>query len=265
MLIKISVLCETTMCSLHFLHLYQHLLLLEPLNEASLLETVQSHSCSSGSNVGAGSAAQKRKYATMKYGFPESNTSNSTSGERPPLTHSGKKPFAAEQGHSVPSMYSSVGLSQNPHMDQGHSQLLNSSAHHMVALGSTSSHHPVTMFPHSHFPNGGTSQQAMYEGRKVLMCSLNNCCCSSAAAACARPPYQVSDSFPSMTAQDFPQHAQLPANQPLQHFPMRRLLDASAVPARHLGPLAPMGCTVGLQPGIVGQSNKPDSTYVTLY
>lgn len=164
--------------------------------------------------------------------FLESNTSNSTSHDPPPLLYSNKKPFPADQGHCASSVYSSEGLSQSPHAGPGHSRLLDTSAHRMVGLGSSSSHHSGTIFPSSHFPSGGASQQAMYEGRKVLMCTLNNCCCSRAPAVRARPPYPASDSFPSMTSQEFPQHAPLPANQPLQHFPMRRLMDTSQT-ARH--------------------------------
>lgn len=165
--------------------------------------------------------------------FLESNSAISTSQDPPPLLYSSsKKPFLTDQSHRASSMYSSESLSQNPHGGPGHSRLLDTAAHHMVGLGSSSSHHSGTIFPHSHFPSGGASQQAMYEGRKVLMCTLNNCCCSRTPAARARPPYPASDSFPSMTSQEFPQHAALPASQPLQHFPMRGLMEASQT-ARH--------------------------------
>lgn len=165
--------------------------------------------------------------------FLGSNTENSsTSQDPPPLLYSSKKPFLPDQSHRASSMYSSEGLSQNPHAGPGHSRLLDTSAHHIVGLGSSSSHHSRTIFPPSHFPSGGASQQAMYEGRKVLMCTLNNCCCSRAPAARARPPYPASDSFASMTSQEFPPHAPLPASQPLQHFPIRGLMEASQT-ARH--------------------------------
>ncbi|XP_020498630.1 E3 ubiquitin-protein ligase TRIM8 isoform X2 [Labrus bergylta] len=202
----------------------------EPISEASILEVVPSHCSSSGSHTGTSSGLQKRKYSMA---FLESNTTNSTSQDPPPLLYSSKKPFLADQSHRTSSIYSSDGLSQNPHAGPGHSRLLDSSAHHMVGLGSSSSHHSGTIFPPSHFPVGGASQQAMYEGRKVLMCTLNNCCCSRTPAATrARPPYPASDSFPSMTSQEFPPHASLPASQPLQHFPMRGLMEASQT-ARH--------------------------------
>lgn len=201
----------------------------EPFNEASLLEVVPSQSSSSGSHTGSSSGLQKRKYSMA---FLESNASNPSSQDPPPLLYS-KKPFLSEQSHRASSLYSSEGLPQNPHGGPGHSRLLDSSAHHMVGLGSSSSHHSGTIFPHSHFPSGGASQQAVYEGRKVLMCTLNNCCCSrTPAAARARPPYPTSDSFSSMPSQEFTPHASLPTSQPLQHFPMRGLMEASQT-ARH--------------------------------
>lgn len=164
--------------------------------------------------------------------FLESNTETSVSQDPATLLYSSKKPFLADQSHHASSMYSSEGLTHNPHSGPGHSRLLDSSAHHMVGLGSSSSHHSGTIFTPPHFPSGGASQQAMYEGRKVLMCTLNNCCCSRAPAARARPPYPAPDSFPSMTSQEFTPHAPLPASQPLQHFPMRGLMEAAQT-ARH--------------------------------
>lgn len=187
----------------------------EPFNDTSLLEMLPSHSTPAGPHMGTSSGPQKRKYGMA---FLDSNTPNSASQEPPPLLYSSKKPFLSDQSHHA--LYSSEGLSQNPHGVPGHSHLLDAAAHHMVGLGSSSSHHSGTIFPSSHFPNGGASQQAMYEGRKVLMCSLNNCCCSRAPAPRARPPYPASDSFPSMTSQEFPPHAPLSSSQPLQHFPM---------------------------------------------
>lgn len=211
------------------INIYPYLTFTEPFNEAPILEIVQSHSSTPGSQTGTSSGLQKRKYSMA---FLGSNTENSTSQDPLPLLYSSKKPFLPDQSHRASSMYSSEGLSQNPHASPSHSRLLDTSAHHMVGLGSSSSHHSGTIFPPAHFPSGGASQQAMYEGRKVLMCTLNNCCCSRAPTARARPPYPASDSFPSMTSQEFPPHAPLPASQPLQHFPIRGLMEASQT-ARH--------------------------------
>ncbi|KAM6916654.1 E3 ubiquitin-protein ligase TRIM8-like [Xenentodon cancila] len=200
----------------------------EPFNEAPILEIVQSHNGSSGSQMGTSSGLQKRKYSVA---FVESNMEKSTSQDPPPF-YSSKKPFMADQSHRASSMYSSDVLPQNPHTGQSHSHLLDAAAHHLVGLGSSSGHHSGNLFPSSHFPSGGASQQAMYEGRKVLMCTLNNCCCSRAPAAHAQPAYPPPDSFPSMTSQEFSPHPALPVSQPLQHFPMRGLMETSQT-ARH--------------------------------
>ncbi|XP_017268209.1 E3 ubiquitin-protein ligase TRIM8 [Kryptolebias marmoratus] len=198
----------------------------EPFNEAPVLEIVQSHGSSADSQLGTGSGLQKRKYSMA---FLESNTENSSSQDPQSLLYGSKKAFMTDQTHHASSVYSSEVLPQNPYSS---SRLLDSAAHHMVGLGSSSSHHSGNLFPSSHFPGGGPSQQAMYEGRKVLMCTLNNCCCSRGPAARAQPPYSESDSFPSMTSQEFAPHGPLPATQPLQHFPMRGLMEASQT-ARH--------------------------------
>lgn len=198
----------------------------EPLNEASILEIVPSRCGSTGSRAGAGSGPHKRKYGMA---FLDNTAENTTSQDPSALLYGNKKPFLSEHGHHNPPVYAD-GLAQNPHA--GHSRFLDASSHHMVAVGSSSSHHSGTIFPPSHFHGGGASQQAVYEGRKVLMCSLNNCCCSRAPPARARPPYPAGDSFPSITTQEFPPHAPLPAGQPLQHLPVRGLMDASPA-ARH--------------------------------
>ncbi|XP_032409546.1 E3 ubiquitin-protein ligase TRIM8-like isoform X1 [Xiphophorus hellerii] len=195
----------------------------EPFNEASILEIIQSHSSHAGSQLGMSSGLQKRKYSMA---FLESNSENSSSQDPSHLIYSSKKPFLTEQSHRSSSVYSSEVLPQASHTS---GRFLDSAAHHMVGLGSSSSHHSGNLFPSSHFPSGGASQQSMYESRKVLMCTLNNCCCSRAPASRAQPPYPAADTFPS---QGFPPHAPLPASQPLQHFPVRGLMDASQT-SRH--------------------------------
>lgn len=129
----------------YHLSLHHYLPFSEPVNEASILEIVLSHTSSAASNMGTGSGQQKRKYGMA---FPESNTSNSTSHDPPPLLYSSKKPFPSDQGHCASSMYSSESLSQNPHTGPGHSRLLDISAHHMMGLGPSPSHHS----PLQHFP-----------------------------------------------------------------------------------------------------------------
>lgn len=103
----------------------------EPVNEASALEIVLSHTSSAATKTGTSLGHQKRKYDTA---FPESTVSSSTSHDPPPLLYSSKKPFPADRGLCAASMYSSDSLSQNPHTGPGYSRLLDTSVHHMVGL-----------------------------------------------------------------------------------------------------------------------------------
>ncbi|XP_054654541.1 E3 ubiquitin-protein ligase TRIM8a [Dunckerocampus dactyliophorus] len=163
----------------------------EPVNEASILEIVPTHL----SSVGARSGLNKRKYGMA---FVESNTENSTTQHPPPLLYSNKKPLLSEHSQRNSNMFPSEG--------QGHGRFLDGSAQHSG-----------TVFP-AHLRGGGTSQQAVYEGRKVLMCTLNNCCCSRPAAARSHSHYPTHDSFAPIASQEF---GTLPASQPLQHLSMR--------------------------------------------
>ncbi|KAG7512421.1 putative E3 ubiquitin-protein ligase TRIM8 [Solea senegalensis] len=203
----------------------------EPFKEATILEFFQPQSRSAGSQTENRSVLKKRKCSMS---FVESDTENSTSQDH--LHSSSKKPFL----HRALSMYSTEFLSQNPHAGPGHSQPLDPPAHPAVVLGSSSSQHSGTVFPSSHFPGGGASTQAMYEGRNVLMCTQNNCCYSRASAARVQPPYPASDSFPSRTSQEFPAHVPLSASQPLQHYPIRGLMETSQT-ARHPDFYSPYG------------------------
>lgn len=201
-------------------HTYFDALYLEPFKEETIVEVFQPQSNSACYQTENRSALKKRKYSIS---FGESDTENSPSQNQPPLLCSSKKPSL----HRALSMYSSEFLSQNSHIGPGHSRLLDSPAHPAMVLGSSSGHHSGTVFSSSHFPSGETSTQAMYEGRNILMCAQNNCCYSRAPAARTQPPYPATDSFPSMTSQEFPAHAPLPTNQPLQHYPVRGLMEAS--------------------------------------
>ncbi|CAN9499833.1 unnamed protein product [Ophioblennius macclurei] len=202
----------------------------EPFSDAAILESVQCHSSSTGASQGASSGLQKRK---SKVAFMEENTENSTCQTPSPLLFGNKKAcMSADQSHRASSVYSSDVLSHNAHAGPGHSQLPDSSSHHMVGLGSSASHHSGTMYPQSHFPSTGASQQTTYGGRKVLMCTLNNCCCSRPPTTNTRPSYPPLNSFPSMTSQEFSSNAPLPANQPLQYFPTRGLMEPPPT-ARH--------------------------------
>lgn len=197
-------------------------ILAEPISEGSVLEIVQSHCSSVGSHTSM-PELHKRKYSMA---FSE-NTEIATSQDSLPLLYSSKKPFLSDQNHPASSLYSSGGLLQNPHSGPSHRRLLDTSSHHMVGLGPDSGHHSGTVFPSSHFPSESASHQAMFEGRKVLMCTLNNCCSSRTPSVRSRPSYPATNPFPSMTTQDFSHHTPIPASQPLQHFPVRGMMEAS--------------------------------------
>lgn len=194
----------------------------EPLSKVPVVEVVQSGS----SHVGTSSGHHKRK---CSFGLPDSGSENAASQE-PQFLYSAKKPYLGEHRHHNSSMYSSEGLGQNPHAAPCHSRFLDSPARHMVGLGSGSGHHSAGIFPP--FPSAGAPQQAMYEGGKVLMCALNDYCGGPSGPSGAQPLFPAPDSFPSMTAQEYPPHGPPPAAQPLQHSSMRGLMEASQA-ARH--------------------------------
>ncbi|XP_062376353.1 E3 ubiquitin-protein ligase TRIM8a [Sardina pilchardus] len=90
--------------------------------------------------------------------------------------------------------------------------------------------------PHPYPPAGSSSQQPLlpqYGGRKILMCTMDNCYCSSVPSVSrhrAHPPYPRSGSFPwAVGSQEYP-HALPsgpPMSQPLQGLSMRDWMDAS--------------------------------------
>ncbi|XP_061646081.1 E3 ubiquitin-protein ligase TRIM8-like isoform X2 [Phyllopteryx taeniolatus] len=178
----------------------------EPVNEVSILEIVQTQL----SPVGARSGLNKRKYGMA---FLESATENSTSQHIPALLYTNKMPLLTEHSQRSSNMFSSDALGQNAHSGQGHSLFLDTSDHHVVGQ------HSEAIFP-SHLRGGGVSQQAVYEGRKVLMCSR---------PAAGQPLYPTHDSFAPITSQEF---GTIPGSQPLQHLPMRGLMEASQASRR---------------------------------
>lgn len=211
--------CHQFLCELLSREKNMRKILDEPVSEGSVLELVQPH-CSLAKIHTGSSGLHKRKYGMA---FLDNNTEIAQDSSA--LLYSNKKPFLPDQ--SATSMYSS---DSSHHSGPSHSRLLDTSSHHMVALGPSSSHHSGSIFPSSHFPSGSVSQPAMFEGRKVLMCTLNNCCCSRTPSAHTRPQYP--DTFPTIASQDFSHHASIPATQPLQHFPMSSMMEASQ-PNRH--------------------------------
>lgn len=105
--------------------------------------------------------------------------------------------------------------------------------------GSLSSHHSGSVFGSSHFPPGGSSsshssQQAVlpqYGGRKILVCTMDNCYCSgmpSVSGHRSHPPYPRSGSFPWVSTQDYPPPPGLASGGPsMQGLAVRDWIDAS--------------------------------------
>ncbi|XP_028325135.1 E3 ubiquitin-protein ligase TRIM8-like [Gouania willdenowi] len=198
-------------------------LLEEPLREASILDIVQSPSSSAAPLLSMSSGQLKRKYSMD---LLESSLEKTNPKDSPSLLNSSKNPHLCNQNPHPSSMYSTEVLSQNPHPSPEHSRVM--------APGSSTTHPSGNTYRPLHFPSRvGAPPQAPFEGRKVLVCTLNNCCCSRAPATHSGPHYRPTDSFPSITSQDFLPHAQIPANQPLQHFPIRGLLEAPPATPRH--------------------------------
>lgn len=87
-----------------------------------------------------------------------------------------------------------------------------SSTQHMVGLGSSGAQavHSSSVFP-PHYPSGGSSQQPVLSqygaGRKILMCTVDNCYCSgvpSVSNHSGHPPYPRSSSFPwTVSSQEY--------------------------------------------------------------
>lgn len=103
-------------------------------------------------------------------------------------------------------------------------------------VGSQAAPHPGPVFPPpSHYPNGGSSQQAVlpqYGGRKILMCTVDNCYCSGVPSVSnhrSHPPYPRSGSFPwTVSSQEYshplPSAPSMP--QSLQGLSMRDWMDS---------------------------------------
>ncbi|XP_060795969.1 E3 ubiquitin-protein ligase TRIM8b [Neoarius graeffei] len=115
----------------------------------------------------------------------------------------------------------------------------NSVGNSSAATSSQSMHHSGSVFPHSHYPNSSTSQLPQYGGRKILMCTVDNCYCSGVPSVSnprGHPPYPRSSSFPWPVSSQEYSHQPLPStpamSQSLQSLSMRDWIDASQ-PHRH--------------------------------
>ncbi|XP_061086686.1 E3 ubiquitin-protein ligase TRIM8b [Conger conger] len=182
---------------------------------AQFLQSVPAYSCSLG-----GSGAEKRKHSTA---FPEGGAA----GFLEPSSGAGAKQQYLGQGAAP-----GEGQSSQPVGPCG-------SAQHMV--GSQAGPHPGPVFPPpSHYPNGASSQQTVlpqYGGRKILMCTVDNCYCSGVPSVSnhrGHPPYPRSGSFPwTVSSQEYshplPSAPSMP--QSLQGLSMRDWMDSQ--PHRH--------------------------------
>uniref|UniRef100_A0A672QVY2 Tripartite motif containing 8a n=1 Tax=Sinocyclocheilus grahami TaxID=75366 RepID=A0A672QVY2_SINGR len=91
-----------------------------------------------------------------------------------------------------------------------------------LVLSRLSFHHSSSVFTPADSPNPSSSQQAMlpqYGGRKILMCTMDNCYCSSVPSISnhrGHPPYPRSGSFPWTQDYTHPLPAAPSMSQPLQ-------------------------------------------------
>ncbi|XP_022425264.1 E3 ubiquitin-protein ligase TRIM8 [Delphinapterus leucas] len=160
------------------------------------------------------SGAEKRKHSTA---FPEASFLETSSG--PVGSQYGAASTASGEGQS--------GQPLGPC----------SSTQHLVALpGGAQPVHSSPVFPPSQYPNGSAAQQPMlpqYGGRKILVCSVDNCYCSSVANHGGHQPYPRSGHFPwTVPSQEY-SHALPPTPSVPQSLPslaVRDWLDASQQP-----------------------------------
>ncbi|XP_018591768.2 E3 ubiquitin-protein ligase TRIM8b [Scleropages formosus] len=183
---------------------------------ANFLQSIPAYSCSL-SSLGA----EKRKHSTA---FPEGSAS-STGFLEPPPGAVGKQPYLGQ------------GPTGSGEGQSSQSMVPCSSAQHMVGLGGGGAgggggaqpvHHSGSVFTPSHYPGSG-----QYGGRKILMCTVDNCYCSGVPSVSnhrGHAPYPRSGSFPwTVSSQEYP--PPLPATpavpQSLQGLSVRDWLDAS--------------------------------------
>ncbi|XP_030630154.1 LOW QUALITY PROTEIN: E3 ubiquitin-protein ligase TRIM8b [Chanos chanos] len=193
---------------------------------ASFLQTVPAYLCGV-----SGSGVEKRRHSVA---FPDS--SGSSSGSR-----AGASFMDSSSSTSSSAKQPYLGAAPPPGEGQSSQQTLGpcGPAQHVGGAGapggSQSIPHSGSVLPHSHYPNGGTSQLSQYGGRKILMCTVDNCYCSGMPSVSSHrgghPPYPRSGSFPwPVSSQEYSTHPLPPApamSQPLQSLTMRDWIDAS--------------------------------------
>ncbi|NXP57818.1 TRIM8 ligase, partial [Chloropsis cyanopogon] len=157
------------------------------------------------------SGAEKRKHSTA---FPEGSFLEPSSG-------------------TVASQYMSQGASAGEGQS-ARAMVPWSSMQHIVGLPSGPQPvHSGSVFNPSHYPNTTSSQQSVlsqYGGRKILVCSVDNCYCSSVSNHSGHQPYPRSGHFPwTVSSQEY-SHPLPPAPAVPQSLPglaVREWIDAS--------------------------------------
>ncbi|KAL0964203.1 hypothetical protein UPYG_G00320690 [Umbra pygmaea] len=164
-----------------------------PLSAPSLLQTIPS--VSGANDSGRSSRPEKRKQTSA---LPETDTGT-------PSKQSYLGSIHHEPSSSTEGLSSQAG---NPGMPPCNA------AQSLVGLAASSSGPSTpqtTVFP-AQYPAGGPSQQGVlppqYGGRKILMCTIDNCFCSGVPSR-SHPPYAQSGSFPWGSSQEFPAHHSL--------------------------------------------------------
>ncbi|XP_019726038.1 E3 ubiquitin-protein ligase TRIM8b [Hippocampus comes] len=182
------------------------------------------------SGQSSASGAEKRKHSAA---FPEGNSGkNSAASFKDASSSSSSSSSSSKQPYLGSSSTSGEGQSANQPCGPPH-----------IADGAN--HHSGAVFGSSHFPSGGgggggtggsshSSQQSVlpqYGGRKILVCTMDNCYCSgvpSVSGHRAHPPYPRSGSFPWVSAQDYPPPPGLASGGPsMQGLSMGNWIDAS--------------------------------------
>ncbi|TRY74185.1 hypothetical protein DNTS_004354 [Danionella cerebrum] len=188
------------------------------------LQSVPAHQPSVNSSGG-----EKRKHSSA---FPENGSCSRLLESTPSSSSSGPASKQQFQGHGTSS---SEGATSHPPMAPC------SSAQHIVNLNNNNNssssaqsvHHSSSIFTAADFPNPSSSQQAMlpqYGGRKILMCTMDNCYCSSVPSISnhrTHPPYPRSGSFPWTQEYSHPLPSAPSVSQPLQGLSMHDWIDAS--------------------------------------
>ncbi|XP_028844081.1 E3 ubiquitin-protein ligase TRIM8b [Denticeps clupeoides] len=193
---------------------------------ASFLQSVPAYYCGLNSSGG-----EKRKHSSA---FPEGSgssrdPSSSSSSSSSSSGSAAKQPYL---GATAPETQSSQQGGPGPCGASQHGGGASSGGGGGSGGASQPLHHTSSVFSSSHYPGGGggtSSQQAIlpqYGGRKILMCTVDNCYCAGVPSVSSHrphPPYSRTGSFPwAVSAQDYP--TALP---PSTGMPVRDWIEAS--------------------------------------